>query len=130
MAVGFDHELRQGELPLETVEPDRLLDLAGAQAVQTVHMILRHHLVLVGGEGERLARGEPQHDEAPGPRPLIPAAVNVSLGHGTIRVIAEQGRHRAQEILGHTDVNPGVVALALLRSAGRRRIEPTDHLAH
>ena len=95
--VGLEHELRQRRLAAEAVQQHGLLGLAGTQPVQAVDVILRHHLVLLGAERERLARREAQHREAPRPRPLVEPAVDVGLRDRAIGVVAEQRRHRAQQ---------------------------------
>ena len=129
-AIRLDHELGQRELSVDAIEQHAFLDVAGAQPVEAVDVVLGDHLVLREGEGERLPRREAQHDEPPGPRPLAPSAVDVRLRDGTIGVVAEQRRHRTKQILGHANVDLRVVALALLGGPRRSRIEPPNDLAH
>ena len=93
-------------------------------------MVLSDHLVLLGGEGESLPGRETKHNEPPGARALVPSTIHVGLSHCTIRVVAQQGRHRTQEVLGHVNVDLGVVPLALLRRPGGSRVEAPDDLAH
>jgi len=128
--VGLEHELRQRRLTADAVQQHGLLGVAGAQPVQAVDVILRHHLVLLGAERECLTGLEPQDNEAPRPRALVPPAVDVGLRHRAVRVVAEERRHRAQQLLRHVHVDLRVVALALLRTPRGSRIEPAEVLAH
>ena len=54
--VGLDHELGQRELTVYAIEQHALVDFTGPQPVEAVDVVLRHHLVLLRGEGERLRR--------------------------------------------------------------------------